>query len=75
MSKSSKEKIKLVSGDTIREWRRDLGLTQKMFADEVGITVIAVGNIENGLKINELNAIKLSQFFDKELGYFQEGGE
>ena len=56
-------------GDNIRHLRKELGLTQKELAGEVGLTQAQISDYERGRRIPSLHSLdKLLIFFKGEIG-------
>ncbi len=55
-------------GDNIRHLRKELGLTQKELAGEVGLTQAQISDYERGLRVPSLHTLdKLLMYFKREV--------
>ncbi len=61
-------------GNKIKKARRDKGITQEKFAEELGVSVSFISQVEAGDKKFNLSRIsEVSQILEKPVGYFIDG--
>ena len=65
-----------VIGERIRKARKEVNMTQEEFADEIGVSVGYINQIETGKKCFNLKRFnEIVSIFDKPISYFVEGTE
>ena len=65
-----------VIGERIRKARKEVNMTQEEFAEEIGVSVGYINQIETGKKCFNLKRFnEIVSIFDKPISYFVEGTE
>ena len=63
-------------GERIRKARKEVNMTQEEFAEEIGVSVGYINQIETGKKCFNLKRFnEIVNIFDKPISYFVEGTE
>ncbi len=61
-------------GNKVKKARREKGITQEKFAEELGVSVSFISQVESGDKKFNLSRIsEVSQILEKPVGYFIDG--
>ena len=61
-------------GNKVKKARKDKGITQEKFAEELGVSVSFISQVEAGDKKFNLSRIsEVSQILEKPVGYFIDG--
>ena len=61
-------------GNKVKKARREKGITQAKFAEELGVSVSFISQVESGDKKFNLSRIsEVSQILEKPVGYFIDG--
>ena len=61
-------------GNKVKKARREKGITQEKFAEELGVSVSFISQVESGDKKFNLTRIsEVSQILEKPVGYFIDG--
>ena len=61
-------------GNKVKKARREKGITQEKFAEELGVSVSFIRQVESGDKKFNLSRVsEVSQILEKPVGYFIDG--